>query len=49
MHGITLYIRESKEDGGILILSIDPLEEVFALLGCKQTEHGHKPKWKLGD
>jgi hypothetical protein len=49
MRGIRLYIRESQEDGGILILSIEPLEDVFALLGCKQTGHGHKPKWKLGD
>jgi hypothetical protein len=49
MRGITLYIRESPEDGGVLILSIEALEDIFALLGCKQMEHGHKPKWKLGD
>lgn len=49
MRGITLYIRESQEDGGILILSIETLEDIFALLGYKQMEHGNKPKWKLGD
>lgn len=49
MRGITLYIRESQEDGGILILSIEPLGDIFALLGCKQTERGDKPKWKIGD
>jgi hypothetical protein len=47
MRGITLYIRESQDDGGILILSIEPLEDIFALLGCKQMEHEIKPKWKF--
>lgn len=49
MRGISLYIREAPEDGGILIVSGEPLAEIFALLGCKQVEHGTMPKWKLGD
>jgi hypothetical protein len=49
MRGISLYIRESPEDGGILIISPQPLSDIFAQLGCKQVEHGTIPKWKLGD
>lgn len=49
MQGISLYIRESPEDGGILIVSAEPLTEIFSQLGCKQTEHGATPKWKLGE
>jgi hypothetical protein len=29
-----LYIRESPEDGGLLILSREPLEELFLRMGC---------------
>lgn len=49
MRGISLYIRESPEDGGILIISPLPLSDIFTQLGCKQVEHGTIPKWKLGD
>lgn len=49
MRNISLYVRESAEDGGILILSAEPLADVLQHLGCKQTEHGTIPKWKLGD
>jgi hypothetical protein len=49
LRGISLYMRESPEDGGILILSAEPLAEIIAQLGCKQIEHGTTPKWKLGD
>ncbi|HEY7418173.1 MAG TPA: hypothetical protein VH593_23540 [Ktedonobacteraceae bacterium] len=35
---ISLYIRESLEDGGILILSCEPLEEVLLRIGCRPTE-----------
>jgi hypothetical protein len=49
MRGISLYIRESAEDGGILIISAEPLAGVLPHLGCKQIEHGAIPKWKLGD
>ena len=36
--GITLYIRESPEDGGILILSRESLEEVLSHIGCQRTD-----------
>ncbi len=49
MRGITLYIRESPEDGGILIVSAEPLIEVFAQMGYKQVENGPALQWKLGD
>jgi hypothetical protein len=49
MRGISLYIRESAEDGGIIIVSADPLADVLPRLGCKQIEFGTIPKWKLGD
>jgi hypothetical protein len=49
MRGISLYIRESPQDGGILIASAQPLAEIFAQLGCKQTERGVKPTWILGE
>lgn len=48
MRGIALYIRESPEDGGILILSAEPLTGIFAQLGYKQMEHETIPTWKLG-
>lgn len=49
MRGIALYIRESPEDGGLLIVSAEPLAEVFAQIGCKQVESGPALQWKLGD
>lgn len=49
MRGISLYIRESAEDGGILIVSAEPLADVLLHLGCKQVEYGTIPKWKIGD
>jgi hypothetical protein len=48
MRGISLYIRESPEDGGILIVSGEPLSEIFATIGCRQVEHGTIPRWELG-
>jgi hypothetical protein len=49
MQSVSLYIRESPEDGGILIVSAEPLAEIFSQLGCKQIEHATTPKWKLGE
>jgi hypothetical protein len=49
MQGVSLYIRESPEDGGILILSAEPLEDIFLQLGCKQVENETTSKWKLGE
>lgn len=49
MRGVSLYARESAEDGNILILSAEPLADILPHLGCKQTEQGTIPKWKLGD
>jgi hypothetical protein len=48
MRNIPLYLRESPEDGGILIVSTQPLDEIFAQLGLGQLDHGIMPKWKLG-
>lgn len=47
LRGISLYIRESIEDSGILIASAQSLGEIFAHLGCTQMEHGSKPMWTL--
>lgn len=49
MRGISLYMRESVEEGGILILTAEPLADILPHLGCKQIEYGAIPKWKLGD
>jgi hypothetical protein len=49
MQRISLYIRESPEDGGILIVSAAPLAEIFPQLGCRQIEYGTTPMWKLGE
>ncbi len=49
LRGISLYIRESPEDGGILIVSAQPLAEIFAQLGCKQMEREMKPTWTLAE
>jgi hypothetical protein len=49
LSGISLYIRESPEDGGILMVSAQPLAEIFARLGCKQIESETKPAWTLAE
>jgi hypothetical protein len=49
LRGISLYIRESPEDGGILIVSAQPLAEIFAQLGRKQMEREMKPTWTLAE
>lgn len=49
MRGVTLYIRESQEDEGVLILSIESLDDILVRTGCKQMEYANKSKWKLGD
>jgi hypothetical protein len=49
LRGMPLYIRESPEDGGILIVSAQPLAEMFAQLGCKQLEREMKPTWTLAE
>jgi len=49
LHGVSLYIRESPEDGGILLSSAEPLAEIFPRLRCQQVEQGLTPKWKLGE
>jgi hypothetical protein len=49
LRGISLYIRESPEDGGILIVSAQPLAEIIAQLGCKQLEREMKPTWTLAE
>lgn len=49
MRGVTLYIRESPEDGGILIVSAEPLAEILAQIGCKQAASQPALQWKLGD
>jgi hypothetical protein len=45
---IALYIRESPEDGGILIVPAQPLAEILVQIGCEQIEFGAMPKWKIG-
>ena len=49
LRGISLYIRESPEDRGILIVSALPLAEIVAQLGCKRMERDMKPTWTLGE
>jgi hypothetical protein len=48
MRDISLYIRESPEDGGIVIVSAQPLEELFPGMGGQQVEYEPIPKWRLG-
>jgi hypothetical protein len=45
---VALYIRESPEDGGILIMSAEPLAEILRRCGCRQIEDEPTPRWKLG-
>ena len=47
LEGIAMYIREVREDGGILIVAPQPLGETFVDVGCEQVELGELPKWKL--
>jgi hypothetical protein len=49
LRGTSLYIRESPEDGGILIVSALPLAEILARLGCKPMEREMKPAWTLAE
>jgi hypothetical protein len=50
MQNISLYIRESPEDQGILIVSSEPLNEIIEQLGLELVERGSiKSRWKLGD
>ncbi len=49
LRNISLYIRESPEDRGILIVSAQPLSEIFAQLGCKRIEREMKPTWTLAE
>ena len=44
--GTSLYIRESTEDGGILIVSQDPLRPVLESLGAKPTD-GSQAEWQV--
>lgn len=44
--GASGYIRESREDQGILILSQGPLEPVFTNLGGR-LETGPEPEWRF--
>ena len=47
MRGITVYIRESLEDGGVLIVSSEPLTEIVERIGCKRLDYGTGPQWAL--
>jgi hypothetical protein len=47
MQNIPLYIRESPEDGGILIASAEPLTKILRHLGCEEVEDGPATRWKL--
>lgn len=49
MGGVTLYIRESPEDGGILIVSAEPLAGILEQIGCKQVASQPALQWKLGN
>jgi hypothetical protein len=47
IQGITLYIRESPEDGGVLLLSTEPLRGTLEALGCTRQDFGEKETWFL--
>jgi hypothetical protein len=36
--GIALYIRDSPEDGGVLIFSREPLQEILSHMGCQRVD-----------
>jgi hypothetical protein len=44
--GASLYIRESTEDGGILIASRDPLSPILESLGARLTDSSHA-EWQV--
>jgi len=46
--GIALYIRESPEDGGILIFSRESFEEVLLHMGCERIDSTQEVRrWRL--
>ncbi|HLJ88288.1 MAG TPA: hypothetical protein VKZ53_15825 [Candidatus Angelobacter sp.] len=47
LQNIRLYVRESVEDGGILIVSREPLEDLLPSLGCTFLEGEKVPQWRL--
>lgn len=47
VQGINLYIRESQEDGGVVLLSTEPLRGILETLGCTQREQEEKENWNL--
>jgi hypothetical protein len=44
--GASLYIRESKEDGGVLIASREPLRPILGSLGASLTDSSHT-EWQV--
>jgi len=44
--GASLYVRESTEDGGLLIASREPLRPILESLGARLTDGSH-PKWQV--
>jgi len=45
---VVLYIRESPEDGGLLVLARKPLEEIFLRIGCLPIDPtSGLRQWKL--
>ena len=49
LRGIDVYIRESPEDGGILIVSAQPLAEIIERLGYEQMDRETQPVWTLAE
>lgn len=50
MVNIPLYIRESPEDGGLLVLSREPLWDVLLAIGCEPEDFNDEGKlWMLPD
>jgi hypothetical protein len=50
LQGVTLYIRESPEDEGVVLLSTEPLRGILEALGCTRQDHENhesKENWKL--
>lgn len=46
LQGITLYFRESPEDGGVILLSTEPLRGLFEVMGCTRVDYGEE-SWNL--
>ena len=44
--GASLYVRESTEDGGLLIASREPLRPILESLGARLTDGSH-PEWQV--